>query len=80
MQFEPELPAYRNPGIGPDGKNHGFYASGSGFSTYFPRPKYQDGTVDKYVAALNGKYEGLYNCGEFLCPSILLPQTSPPLI
>jgi len=62
MQFEPELPAYRNPGPGPDGKTHGFYASGSGFSNYFPRPKYQDGTVDKYVAALEGKYEGLFNC------------------
>jgi tripeptidyl-peptidase-1 len=68
MQFEPELPAYRNPGPGPDGKTHGFYASGSGFSNYFPRPKYQDGTVDKYVAALDGKYEGLFNCGKFLFP------------
>ena len=35
MEFQPEIAAYRYPGIGPDGKNHGFYASGSGFSSYF---------------------------------------------
>lgn len=61
QQFEPEVSAYRAPGIGPDGKNHGFYASGSGFSSYFPRPSYQDHAVTHYVKKLNGLYDGLYN-------------------
>lgn len=61
MEFEPEFPAYLQPGLGPDGKTHGFYASGSGFSYYFDRPSYQNGFVDKYVSALDGKYAGLYN-------------------
>ena len=60
-QFEPEVSAYRMPGIGPDGKEHGFYASGSGFSYYFPRPWYQDGVVPQYIKALDGLYDGLYN-------------------
>ncbi|CAG8974177.1 hypothetical protein HYALB_00011785 [Hymenoscyphus albidus] len=34
QQFEPEVSAYRQPGIGPDGRNHGFYASGSGGRGY----------------------------------------------
>jgi tripeptidyl-peptidase I len=51
-QFEPEVAAYRYPGIGPDGNNHGFYASGSGFSYYFDRPSYQDKVVPAYVSAL----------------------------
>ncbi|KAH9215018.1 putative Tripeptidyl-peptidase SED2 [Leptodontidium sp. 2 PMI_412] len=45
------------------GKQHSFYASGSGFSNYYSRPKYQDGVVDKYVKSLGGKYKGLYNQG-----------------
>lgn len=65
MEFEPELPAFRSPGLGPDGKNHGFYASGSGFSGYFKRPSYQNGVVDKYVASLHGLYKGLYDSGEY---------------
>jgi len=60
-QFEPEVAAWRPDGIGPDGKPHGYYASGSGFSYYFNRPSYQDGVVDVYVENLKGLYDGLYN-------------------
>ena len=61
QQFEPEVSAYRQPGLGPDGRQHGFYASGSGFSYYFPRPKYQDAVVPAYVKNLKGAWDGLYN-------------------
>lgn len=37
------------------------FASGGGFSNYFPRPAYQASTVDAYVASLNGLHDGLYN-------------------
>jgi tripeptidyl-peptidase I len=37
------------------------FASGGGFSNYFPRPSYQDEVVPAYIASLNGKYDGLYN-------------------
>jgi len=60
-QFTPEVSAYRPTGLGPDGKNHSFYASGSGFSYYFPRPSFQDAVVPPYVKALKGKYNGLFN-------------------
>jgi len=60
-QFEPEVAAWRPDGIGPDGKNHPYYASGSGFSYYFERPWYQDGVVDTYVENLKGLHAGLYN-------------------
>jgi len=60
-QFEPQVAAWRPNGIGPDGNTHGYYASGSGFSNYFPRPSYQDGIVDIYVKKLGGLYNGLYN-------------------
>lgn len=69
MEFEPEYPAFREPGGGPDGRYHGYYASGSGFSYYFDRPKYQDGVVDKYVESLpKGLYEGLYNPSKLPIP------------
>jgi len=71
MQFEPELPAFREPGIGYDGKTHGYYASGSGFSYYFPRPKFQDGVVDTYIANLPaGLYDGWYNKGASISPQL----------
>lgn len=60
-QFEPEVAAWRPDGIGPDGEDHGYFASGSGFSYYFERPWYQDGVVDVYVENLNGLYAGLFN-------------------
>ena len=69
QEFEPEVPAFREPGIGFDGRDHGYYASGSGFSNYFPRPAYQDGVVPAYVKALNGEYEGLYNPSKFPNPN-----------
>jgi len=37
------------------------FASGAGFSNYFPAPDYQQKTVNKYVKSLHGKYDGLYN-------------------
>jgi tripeptidyl-peptidase-1 len=37
------------------------FASGSGFSNYFPRPAYQDAVVPPYIASLNGSFDGLYN-------------------
>ncbi|KAF2814722.1 tripeptidyl-peptidase 1 precursor [Mytilinidion resinicola] len=58
MNFQPEEVAYRAPSVNP---LHSFYASGAGFSNYFPRPKYQDKAVPAYVEGLNGKYDGLYN-------------------
>jgi len=60
MNFEPEESAYRaarNTSAG----FRDLYSSGSGFSNYFPRPKYQDKVVPAYVKALNGTYDGLYN-------------------
>jgi hypothetical protein len=47
--------------LGPDGKTHSFYASGSGFSEYFPRPSYQDNVVPQYVKSLKGEHKGLFN-------------------
>jgi len=37
------------------------YASGSGFSNYFARPKYQDKVVKEYIEGLQGEYDGWYN-------------------
>ncbi|KAI9234223.1 MAG: tripeptidyl peptidase A [Podila humilis] len=38
------------------------FASGGGFSWYFPRPSYQATAVDEYLAQLpQGLYDGLYN-------------------
>lgn len=61
QQFQPEVSAYRPAGIGPDGKNHGFYASGSGFSSYFARPAWQNAVVPAYIKSLKGLNDGLYN-------------------
>ena len=40
---------------------HNGYASGGGFSNYFPRPSYQDGVVPAYIAGLKDEFKGLYN-------------------
>lgn len=61
MDFEPQVAVYRPAGLGPDGKNHSFYAGGSGFSYYFERPSYQDAVVPAYVRSIGNLYEGLYN-------------------
>jgi tripeptidyl-peptidase-1 len=37
------------------------FASGAGFSNYFPAPDYQQKTVNKYVKSLKGQFDGLYN-------------------
>jgi tripeptidyl-peptidase-1 len=60
MNFEPEEAAYRASRNTTTGFKD-LYASGSGFSEYFDRPSWQDKVVPKYVKALKGKYEGLYN-------------------
>lgn len=46
--FEPEVAVKR-------------FGSGAGFSNYFGAPKYQSATLKKYIASLNGLYDGLYN-------------------
>jgi len=60
MNFEPEESAYR-PSRNTSAGFRDLYSSGSGFSNYFPRPKYQDEVVPAYVEALGDKYKGLYN-------------------
>ena len=37
------------------------FSSGGGFSSYFPRPYYQDLVVPRYIQSLNGSFDGLYN-------------------
>jgi tripeptidyl-peptidase-1 len=37
------------------------FSSGGGFSSYFPRPSYQDAVVPQYVSSLKGSFSGLYN-------------------
>jgi len=63
QNFEPEVAAYRPANsLGPDGNLHAYYASGSGFSEYFPRPSYQDKVVPPYVKNLKGsEIDGLFN-------------------
>lgn len=60
MNFEPEESAYR-PSSNTTAGFRDLYASGSGFSNYFPRPYYQDKVVPAYVKSLGDSYEGLYN-------------------
>lgn len=50
--FKPEVAAYRS--------STGF-ASGGGFSNYFPRPSYQDAVVPAYITGLKSQFSGLYN-------------------
>lgn len=52
--FDPEVVAF-------DSANG--FASGGGFSNYFPRPSYQDdnSVVKNYVSSLGGEFNGLYN-------------------
>jgi tripeptidyl-peptidase-1 len=69
--FEPETSASRPANsLGPDGKVHGFYASGSGFSDHFPRPSYQDDVVPAYVKSMNGEHKGLFNPNGRAVPDI----------
>ena len=50
--FAPEVAAF-------DPANN--FASGGGFSNYFPRPAYQDPYVPDYIASLGSQFQGLYN-------------------
>ncbi|SLM38599.1 tripeptidyl peptidase protein [Lasallia pustulata] len=50
--FAPEVAAF-------DPANN--FASGGGFSNYFPRPAYQDPYVPDYIASLGSRFQGLYN-------------------
>ena len=52
--FNPEVVAF-------DAANN--FASGGGFSNYFPRPSYQDDNkvVKNYVSSLGGEFAGLFN-------------------
>ncbi|PQE06032.1 tripeptidyl-peptidase 1 precursor protein [Rutstroemia sp. NJR-2017a BBW] len=60
--FEPEVAAYRATGIDPiDGKYHGGWSTGAGFSNYFAMPSYQKKVVTQYIKNLNGTFDGLYN-------------------
>ncbi|KAE8156823.1 subtilisin-like protein [Aspergillus tamarii] len=45
------------------------YSSG-GFSDYFPRPSYQDGSVHQYLSQLGSKWDGLYNPNGRAIPDI----------
>jgi tripeptidyl-peptidase-1 len=60
MNFEPEEAAYRASRNTTAGFRD-LYASGSGFSNYFPRPSYQNKVVPAYVKSLGDLYDGLYN-------------------
>ncbi|OTA93876.1 hypothetical protein M434DRAFT_395251 [Hypoxylon sp. CO27-5] len=37
------------------------FVSGGGFSHYFPRPKWQEGTVQAYIESLGEEHKGMYN-------------------
>lgn len=50
--FNPEVVAY-------DASNG--FASGGGYSNYFPRPSYQDSAVTAYTKGLGKEFAGLYN-------------------
>jgi tripeptidyl-peptidase-1 len=61
-EFQPEKSVVRPANsLGPDGAIHSFYAGGSGFSNYFPRPSYQDGVVLSYLKEIGNSNAGLYN-------------------
>jgi tripeptidyl-peptidase I len=68
MNFEPEESAYRPAMNRSDGSFRDLYSSGSGFSTYWKRPSYQDKVVPAYIKGLNGAYDGLYNKGTYPTP------------
>jgi tripeptidyl-peptidase-1 len=77
--FEPETSASRPANsLGPDGKVHAYYASGSGFSDHFSRPSYQNGVVPAYVKSMKGEHKGLFNPGKY--STVLLFSTSIPLL
>ena len=56
--FKPEIVAFDATPPKPNPTN---FASGGGFSNYFPRPKYQNAAVGPYVKSLGDQFKGLYN-------------------
>lgn len=65
------MAAYRPANsLGPDGALHAYYASGSGFSDYFPRPSYQNHVVPAYIKSLKGEHKGLFNANGRGVPDI----------
>ncbi|KAH6459736.1 hypothetical protein HBI57_090840 [Parastagonospora nodorum] len=58
MGLEEEVAAYVPPSNATGG---GYFASGGGFSNYFPRPEWQKSSVPQYVEKLGDTYKGLYN-------------------
>lgn len=46
------------------------FASGSGFSNYFPRPKWQETAVERYLDTIGDQFEGLYNCSGRAYPDL----------
>lgn len=65
-EFSPEVAAY-DTGTS--------FASGGGFSNYFPRPSYQDSVVSAYVTSLGNQYQGLYNTSGRAYPDISAQAT-----
>lgn len=61
--FNPEVAAY-------DSLND--FASGGGFSQYFPRPPFQShgNVVQNYISGLNGEFKGLFNSSGRAYPDI----------
>ena len=57
----PEVVAY-------DSRNG--FASGSGFSNYFPQPKWQSTAVERYLGTLGDKFKGLYNASGRAYPDL----------
>ncbi|KAJ6784142.1 hypothetical protein PWT90_04172 [Aphanocladium album] len=54
--------------VGYNENNH--FVSGGGFSDYFPRPKYQEKAVSKYLENLGSQHRGLYNAGGRAYPDV----------
>jgi len=59
--FSPEVAA-SDPSSG--------FASGGGFSNYFPRPDYQSGVVPAYISGVEPAYSGFYNSSGRAYPDI----------
>lgn len=59
--FDPEVVAY-------DPRNE--YSSGGGFSNYFPRPKFQEEAVARYLERLGDQFSDLYNASGRAYPDI----------
>ena len=56
--------------------NGNVFASGAGFSNYFPQPSYQESVVQDYVSFLDGQQDGLYNKSGKLHHSLSFPYAA----